>query len=124
MVKKRFVKFKLLLDEALSPRESFPQTNNIFNLKHIRDDFRQTGLADELVYKFAQETKRLIITPNTKDFRKLLKSKDTGIIGISMALKTKDMDKKLCSLLKKSSKGDLFGKVTKITGETGKRHSS
>ena len=121
MVKRRFVKFKLLFDEALQPRQAFPLTNHVFDLKHIKHDFKQGGLADELIYQFAKETKRLIVTPNTKDFRKLLRSKDTGILGISMVLKTKNIDKKLCSLLKKSRKGDLFGKITKITGEAGKK---
>ena len=122
MVKKRFIKFKILLDEALPPRQRFLQTNKIFDVKHISHDLRLSGLADSVLYQLAKKIERLIVTTNVKDFKKLLKGKETGIIGISMALKTKDIDKKLCSLLKKSSKGNLFGKITKITRETGKSH--
>lgn len=120
MTKKRFTKFKILLDEALPPREKFPQTNKIFDVKHLRHDLSLPGLADSVVYKIAQELGRLVVTSNIKDFRKLLQGKKTGVIGVNMALRTEDIDKKLCSLLKKTSKGRLFGKVTKITGETGK----
>lgn len=121
MRKRRFIKFKILLDEALSPRQSFPQTNKIFNVRHIKHDLGLSGFADPVVYEVACELKRLIVTPNIKDFRRLLKSNKTGIIGISMALSTTDLDKKLCSLLKKSKKGNLFGKINEITGETGKK---
>ncbi len=38
MVKKRFIKFKILLDEALPPRQQFPKTNAIFDVKHIKHD--------------------------------------------------------------------------------------
>lgn len=120
MTKKRFIKFKILLDEALPPRQKFPQTNKIFDVKHLKHDLSLPGLADSVVYKIAQELERLIVTSNTKDFRKLLRGKKTGVIGVSMALKTEEIDKRLCSLLKKTPKGRLFGKITKITGKTDK----
>lgn len=121
MIKRRFTKFKILLDEALPPRQRFPRTNKVFDVKHIKHDLGLSGLADPIVYKIAKELKRSIVTSDIKDFRNLLRGKKIGIIGVSMALGTEDIDKKLCSLLKRSSRGRLFGKVTKITGETGRR---
>jgi predicted nuclease of predicted toxin-antitoxin system len=119
MIKKRFHKFKLLLDEALPPRQSFSFTNHDFDLKHINHDLKLPGLADEVIYKIAVELERIIITSNIKHFRQFLKGDKIGVIGVSMALKTEELDKKLCSLLKKSSKADLYGKVVKITSEKG-----
>ena len=121
MQKRRFIKFKVLLDEALPPRQSFPKTNKVFDVKHIKHDLNLSGFADSIVYEIACELKRLIVTPNIKDFKRLLKGDKTGIIAVSMALSTKNMDKKLCSLLRKSKKGNLFGKIVEITGETGKK---
>jgi len=121
MHKRRFIKFKTLLDEALPPRRQFPQTNKIFNVKHIKHDLGLSGFADSVVYEIACELKRLIVTPNIKDFKRLLKGSETGIISVSMALSTENIDKKLCSILRKSKKGDLYGKIVEISGETGKK---
>lgn len=43
MVKKRFIKFKILLDEALPPKQQFPRTNAMFDVKHIKHDLRLSG---------------------------------------------------------------------------------
>ncbi len=88
--------------------------------KHIKHDLGLSGFADAVVYEVASKVDRLIITPNIRHFKKLLEEKETGIIGVSMALSTTKIDKKLCSLLKKSNRGDLFGKIQEITGETRK----
>ena len=121
MIKLR--RYKLLLDENISPRNKLSITNNYHDLKHIRHDYNYQGYTDFFVYHFARKQKRLIVTVNVKDFEQLLdlhKNKDTGIIGISSNLNTESIDKKLCSLLNKKTPGKLYGKINLITGETGK----
>jgi len=115
-------RFNVLFDEGLYPREKLPRTNERHNIRHIKHDFNYGGLSDDAVYEFAKSQNRLIATLNIKDFRKLLKSNDTGIIGISSTLTPDDIDKKLCSLLNKSRKGELYGKVVTITKESGKKY--
>ena len=115
-------RFNVLFDEGLYPREKLPRTNERHNIRHIKHDFNYGGLSDDAVYEFAKSQNRLIATLNIKDFRKLLKSKDTGVIGISSTLTPDDIDKKLCSLLNKSRKGELYGKVVTITKESGKKY--
>jgi len=122
MVKKH-IRHRALLDEGLNKREDFPQTNNLHDIKHIEHDFHSGGMLDPVIYIYAAKQKRLIATYNITDFRKLHdpRNKSTGIISISTSLGQEDIDKKLCSLLNKSKKGDLYGKITPITGETGKK---
>ncbi|HLB60551.1 MAG TPA: DUF5615 family PIN-like protein [Patescibacteria group bacterium] len=115
-------RFNVLFDEGLYPREKLPRTNERHNIRHIKHDFNYGGLSDDAVYEFAKSQNRLIATLNIKDFRKLLKSNDTGIIGISSTLTPDEIDKKLCSLLNKSRKGELYGKVVTITKESGKKY--
>lgn len=115
-------RFNVLFDEGLYPREKLPRTNERHNIRHIKHDFNYGGLSDDAVYEFAKSQNRLIATLNIKDFRKLLKSKDTGVIGISSTLTPDEIDKKLCSLLNKSRKGELYGKVVTITKESGKKY--
>lgn len=115
----RFHKYKLLLDEGFYRRHRLPQLNQRHDIKHITGDFKKEGLSDPKVYEFARKHKRLIITYNEKDFRNLaVKSKDTGVIGISENLSAKQIDTKLTALLNKSRPNDLFGKFTPLSGET------
>lgn len=80
---KKFHKHKLLLDENMPSRQAFPRLNMLFDVKHVRDDFKSGGTSDQQVYKIAEESKRLIITYNVKHFKGPAgKSQDTGVIGI------------------------------------------
>lgn len=115
----KFYKHKLLLDEGFHLRNRFPVLNGHFDLKHVAADYKQSGLSDQKVHKLAQKERRLIITYNTKDFEKLAQiSINTGIIGVSPNLTLDQIDKKLTSILMKSTKKSLFGKLTQISGET------
>jgi len=51
----KFYKFKLLLDENMSPRQRFSRLNSRFDVKHIRDDLNQSGLKDPSVYAIAKQ---------------------------------------------------------------------
>ena len=116
---RKFYKFKLLLDENMPPRQRFPRLNSRFDVKHIRDDLHQIGLRDPVVYAFAREHNRLIITFNGDDFEKMAdQSTQTGIINVSANLRYEQIDTKLTALLMKSSPKALYGAFTDLTGET------
>ena len=77
------------------------------------------SLSDPKIYKLAQKEGRIVVTYNMKDFAPLVEN-DTrsGVIGVSPALSADQVDKKLTSLLNKSTKKSLLGKLTIITGES------
>jgi predicted nuclease of predicted toxin-antitoxin system len=116
---KRFHRHKLLLDENFPVRTFFPKTNNLFDLKHITEDFKQVGLSDQEVYTLAIKHNRIIVTFNVKDFKPLaLLSNKTGIIGVSTNMSIEQIDKKLTALLKKSTSTSLLGKTKLISGSS------
>lgn len=116
---KRFIKFKVLLDENMVPRGNLPTLNAKFDVKHIAQDLKHGGYSDLEIYKLSGKTNRLIITRNWRDFEDLFSlNNNTGVIGVSPNLAIEQIDKKLTSLLTKSKKNELFGKFTYISGET------
>ena len=111
-----FYKHTLLLDEGFPPRWYFPRVNERFDVKHIKDDFRQIGLPDTEVYAYAVQEKRLIVTYNAKDFRRLAQnSKETGVIGVPALMPYHHIDNKLTSLLINSSSNALQGTYTALS---------
>lgn len=113
---RRLYKHKLLLDEGFPPRSYFPMLNQRFDVKHVKDDLKQIGLPDTEVYTLAVKLKRLIVTYNAKDFRSMAhKSQDTGVIGIGSLVPYHQIDKKLTSLLTRSTEGSLVGKYTPLS---------
>lgn len=116
---KRFIKFKLLLDENIVPKNQLFTLNAKFDVKHIAQDFNHGGFSDLEVYKFADKSSRLIITYNWKDFEEFVGlSNKTGVIGVSANLSIEDLDKKLTAMLMKLKKSNLFGKFNYISGES------
>jgi predicted nuclease of predicted toxin-antitoxin system len=113
---KRFHKHKLLLDENMPDRSTFPRLNALFDVKHIRDDLNSSGFSDPHVYDLAVKLHRLLVTYNVKDFKKLAsRSKATGIIGVSANLAPSQIDTKLTALLTKSTPAALQGKYTSLS---------
>lgn len=118
----RFHRHKLLLDEGLPYRIRFPRLNSRHDLKHVEGDLKKSGLSDEKVYEIAERTNRLLIIFNIKDFKDLaIKSKKTGIIGVSQNLSIEEIDKKLTSLVYKKSPKHFYEKLTLVPGKSGKR---
>lgn len=112
---KGFYKHKLLLDENMPPRHYLPLLNNRYDIKHIAADYKSSGLSDKAVLHRAVKEMRIVITYNVKDFKKfVLLNTSPGVIGISPNLPIDQVDKKLSSLLTKSSKKSLFGKFITI----------
>lgn len=117
----RFHRHKLLLDEGLPYRTRFPRLNSRHDLKHVKGDLKKSGLSDEKVYEIAKRTNRLLIIFNIKDFRDLaIKSKKTGIIGVSQNLSVEEIDKKLTALIYKKSPKQFYGKLTSVPDQSGK----
>lgn len=105
------------MDEGISPRKSFRRLNNRYSIKHIKHDLHKEGSTDKDVYEIASKQKRIIITYNIGDFRKLVtQSKRTGVIGITQALTPEQLDTQLNSLLSKSSEKSLYGRYTPLSG--------
>ena len=118
LLKSRYGKVsKLLLDENMPHRTAFPTLNSQFDVKHVVDDFKKSGLADRGVYRLAVKERRILVTFNSKHFRPLAgSSKDAGIIGISANLPYSQVDTKLTALLTKSTFHALRGKFVALTG--------
>ena len=115
----KFYKHKLLLDEGFYLRQGLPITNSRFDVKHIAGDYKKTGLTDPQVYEFAKKTERVLVTFNVKDFKPLVSvDKVVGVIGVSTNLTFEQIDKKLTALLTRSTKRQLLGKLTNLTGES------
>lgn len=118
---RKFHKHKLLLDEGFPIRSYLPVSNSRFDLKHISDDFKLRGLSDEEIHELAADQGRIVVTLNIKDFKPLAPTnKDAGVIGVSASLPFDQVDKKLNSLLTKSTSKQLVGKLTIISGESKK----
>ena len=103
----------------MPPRQRFPRLNSRYDVKHIRDDLNHIGLKDPEVYSLVDNLRRLIITFNGDDFKKLVgKSTKTGVINVSANMRNEHIDTKLTALLTKSSPRVLLGTFTDLTGET------
>jgi predicted nuclease of predicted toxin-antitoxin system len=112
----KFYKHRLLLDEGLFPRNVLHRTNNRHNLKHIKHEYNKSGLPDNDVYELAKKDKRIIVTYNIEDFRKLAtQNKNTGVIGVTQGITPDQLDTKLNSLLSKSTEKSLYGKYTSLS---------
>lgn len=115
----RFYKHKILLDENFPNRSSLPFLNSKFNVKHIAKELKHSGWSDERIYKFAKKEKMMIVTFNVKDFVDFIDaSHNAGVVGVSHNLSNEEIDKKLTALFSRSTGRSLFGRVTRITGET------
>lgn len=118
---RKFRKYRLLLDEGLSPKERFKVLNSRHNLVHVKHNLRKAGISDSEVWKIAIREKRVVITYNIKDFKSFpMQNKNAGVIGVSNYLSVEQIDKKITSLLSKSKQQDLYGKVIKISKESKK----
>lgn len=111
-------KHRILLDEGLSGKTSFPKLNNIFDVRHIRDDFKKAGISDAKIYAIAKREDRIIATLNVKHFKPLVKKDGPSVIGISPNLSNKQIDTKLTALLKKLTPGLSRGHHITVNKET------
>jgi hypothetical protein len=114
---KRFHKYKLLLDEQVSPRQYLSELNAHFDVKHITHDLQLSGLPDPQVYALALSQGRIILTKNVKDFRRLLREDSPGIIGIPEAWSLSRVDSKLTALLRTHGPSYFHGHYRSLSAE-------
>lgn len=106
---------KVLLDEGLYQRKFLLRTNSRHNLRHIKHDLNRGGIKDEEVHEIAAQQKRIIVTYNINDFKKLAtKNKDCGVIGVTQGMSIEQLDKKLSALLNRSTTKSLYNKYTSL----------
>ena len=109
---------KLLFDEGLPRRQSFPHLIRYSDVKHIEHDYGRGGLPDLKVYALANDRERILVTFNVKDFRPLVTPATMSVIGVSMHLTEEHMDTKLTSLMRGLKPSQFSGRYFSITGET------
>lgn len=110
---------KLLLDEGLYPRKALSRANSRHNIKHIKHDLNKGGIKDEEVYAIAVKEKRIVVTYNIDDFKKLAtKSLSSGVIGVTQGILPDQLDKKLNALLSRKTPKSLYGKYTPLSPKT------
>ena len=95
----KFYKHKLLLDELMYTRRSYPRLNRNFDVKHIRDDLDLGGSTDKSAYELASKLGRIIITANGRHFRNLVQADSAGVIDFPADWSTSRVDTKLTALL-------------------------
>mgnify|MGYP001570420660 CR=1 FL=1 len=115
MTIRRHTRYKLLLDEGLPRKEAYPLANNYHSLKHIVHDIDKGGAKDKDVYSIANKDKRLVVVFNTKDFRPMLSSESVSIISLSTNLTDKQVDLKLCKILRSLKPSQTKGHLITIT---------
>lgn len=96
---------RLLLDEGLYLKKALPRTNSHHDIKHIKHDLlRKGGISDKEVYVVAVKIKRIIVTYNINDFRRMAtKNFNSGVIGISQGILPDQLDKKLNAILSRKT---------------------
>lgn len=72
---------------------------------------------DKKIYKLAQDDGMLVIVFNTKDFKPLIESEKPSVISISTNLSNKQIDLKLCSILKRIKINEEKGHLISISNE-------
>lgn len=115
MGSKTHTKYKLLLDEGLPHKESYPLLNNYFNLRHIVHDFSHGGVSDKKVYALANKEGRMVIVFNTKDFRPLISHNSVSVISLSTNLTDKQVELKLNKILKNMKPSEIKGHLISVT---------
>lgn len=111
------MKCKLLLDENIPPRKNLVRLNSRFNLRHIREDYKKSGISDRDIFEIAEKEGRIIVTFNEKDFAGNRRRK-SGLIGLSTKLSTEEIDTKVTALLTSQKQCHLVGKYIRISQST------
>lgn len=114
MHSKKHKRFKLLLDEGLHLPGSYPNLNNLHELLHV-SQINLKGKKDEEIFKYAERKLHMVIVFNTKDFKKLIRSKSPSVISLSTNLPDTQADLKICKALKSLKPTEQKGHLIAIT---------
>lgn len=113
--RKPFRKFRLLLDAAFAKPSSFPKLKKKANLAHIVHDFGfSPQVEDEQIYQKAIQEKRFVLTINFKDFKKLVKKGQPGILAIESQLSNAEIDQMVTAFIAGKNPDDFIGEAVKI----------
>lgn len=108
-------KFRILLDSAFAKPGSFPKLKKKANLAHTVLDYGMSAqVEDEEIYQKAVRENRIVLTINFKDFRKLVKKGQPGVIGIESQLTNKEIDQIVSDFISDKNPEDFRGKAVKI----------
>ena len=95
------IRFRLLLDEMFAPRKNFLNLNKFHDLKHISNDFHQSGISDTKVVALAHKENRILISKNEKHMILLCKESGVSLVCVSEKIPYEEIDTKLTAFLKK-----------------------
>lgn len=113
----RQVKLRLLLDEGLPLRREFPVLNDRANVRHVHD-YKLGGAADTTVYATATAEQRIVVTFNLRHYARFVSTSSPSVIGLTMQLTTKQIDRKLTALIRRLRPTDGVGRVFRISQGT------
>lgn len=112
---KKIRKFRIVLDSAFAKTSFFPKLSKRAKVFHCVHDFGLSKQAsDNDIYQKAYENNCFVLTINFVDFKKLIKGKGPGVLGIESQLTTEKMDKKVSDFISGKNPDDFLGKATKI----------
>ena len=108
-------KFRLLLDSAFAKPGSFPRLKKKANLAHTVHDYTMSPqVEDEEIYQKAISENRIVLTINFKDFRRLVRKGQPGVLGIESQLTNNDIDQIVSDFISNKDPEDFRGKAVKI----------
>lgn len=112
---RRFIKYKLLLDESLPPRRNYPNLNRQYSVKDVAHDLMLSGISDQSLYELAKKDSRIVVVFNTKDFKPMITPNKPSVISLSTNLTNKEADLKICKALKEISPVQAKGNLISIS---------
>lgn len=103
------------MDSAFAKTSFFTKLCKRAKVFHCVYDFGLSKQAsDNDIYQKAYENNCFVLTVNFVDFKKLIKGKRTGVLGIESQLTTEEMDKKVADFISGKNPDDFLGKAIKI----------
>lgn len=107
-------KFRFLLDSAFANPSKFPKLNKKAKLIHAVIDLGLPPTAeDKDIYQKATEENCLVLTINYDDFKKLVRTNQAGVIGISSQLFNVQIDDIVTEFISGKAPEDYIGKAKK-----------
>jgi regulator of PEP synthase PpsR (kinase-PPPase family) len=92
-------------------RENFPQLNDFHDLKHIVHDLKKEGIKDFQVIDIAKKQNRVIITKNTKDFKRLCAKNRIDLITVTEVSSIEEVDNQIMAYLRKKRGRGVFKQI-------------
>lgn len=114
MSSRKHIRHKLLLDEGVHLPQSYPKSNNLYDVIHISQvDLK--GKTDEKIFDWAKRKSRITVVFNIKDFWKFISLNHPSIIALSTNLTDKQADLKICKALRELKPSETKGHLISIS---------